>query len=307
MKKLVDEMLRLSTRATLNKFGALPGAIVRRSRKGDGYVFVPGALPHSHRALLVAHADTVASGPGVPVWSGDVVTSGSRGPLGADDRAGCSVLWTLRKSGHSLLVTDGEESGGRGVRNACSRIGKHLSAHQCAFQIDRRGDKEIAVYTGATSSDWEGWIESSFPGWSIVAGSYTDIATIGDVLGICGANLAAGYVHEHTSHETLYMGALERTRKALARVLKEGAPLLPNFPTERPRYTSKGKGWLSEWWTEPAPRTSTELDDCILLDRAGNVVGSASDVPPSLWIDIGDPVAYKAEYEMWKATGELPW
>ena len=31
--------------------------------------------------------------------------------IGADDRAGCAMLWLLRDSGHSLLILDGEEHG----------------------------------------------------------------------------------------------------------------------------------------------------------------------------------------------------
>ena len=31
--------------------------------------------------------------------------------IGADDRAGCAILWLLKDSGHSLLVTNGEEIG----------------------------------------------------------------------------------------------------------------------------------------------------------------------------------------------------
>jgi hypothetical protein len=36
--------------------------------------------------------------------------------IGADDRAGCAILWLLKDLGHSLLITDGEEKGGIGSK-----------------------------------------------------------------------------------------------------------------------------------------------------------------------------------------------
>jgi hypothetical protein len=35
--------------------------------------------------------------------------------IGADDRAGCALLWLFRDSGYNILVFDGEKCGGRGA------------------------------------------------------------------------------------------------------------------------------------------------------------------------------------------------
>lgn len=37
------------------------------------------------------------------------------GILGADDRAGCAIIWLLRNLGHGILITDDEEQGSLSV------------------------------------------------------------------------------------------------------------------------------------------------------------------------------------------------
>ena len=72
------------------------------------------------RVLLTAHADTVFDYPeAVSRISFDgqrFFTTNTYAGIGADDRAGCAIVWLLKDSGHSLLITNGEEYG---CRSAC--------------------------------------------------------------------------------------------------------------------------------------------------------------------------------------------
>ena len=79
----------------------------------DSFVYIPGS--RKDRVLLVAHADTVFdnfNGHHEVILDGDIYHSMEyKVGIGADDRAGCAILYLLKNSGHSLLITNGEEIG----------------------------------------------------------------------------------------------------------------------------------------------------------------------------------------------------
>ena len=111
--------------------------------------------------MLVAHADTV--------WdelyekkpasqrlissrnsAGQLTLSGKNKKygIGADDRAGCAILWLLRDTGHSLLILNGEESGQQGanyLKNECPDLFKEINQHHFALQFDRRNASDYKV------------------------------------------------------------------------------------------------------------------------------------------------------------------
>lgn len=108
----------------LKEFAKLPGAISCFDEEKKNFVYIPGE--RSDRVLLVAHADTV--------WDNEYtnfekisqsiirkrntyIGTNEEYGIGADDRAGCAILWMLKDSGHSLLVTDGEEHGQIGANH----------------------------------------------------------------------------------------------------------------------------------------------------------------------------------------------
>ena len=121
------------------KFETLPGAVCA---KGDAplerFVYIPGT--RQDRVLLVAHADTVWDvAYGNPQQSSLVIEDGvfhsgnSQCGIGADDRAGCAMVWALKDSGHSLLIVDGEEKGKKGakfLRDKHPKLYKELNRHQ---------------------------------------------------------------------------------------------------------------------------------------------------------------------------------
>ncbi len=174
--------------------------------------------------------------------------TGSPAGLGADDRAGLAVLWALRKSGHSILVTDLEECGTIGAHEAAKEIGEQLKKHLFAVEVDRTGDQEMVFYDVGTR-EFEDWLmEKAGKGWRTGIGSNTDIKAICKVIGICGVNLAAGYWYAHSEKEMLFYDAWLRTYNFVARLTKLPADQLRRFelpkvvPAASTSQSSKGTG-----------------------------------------------------------------
>lgn len=241
------------------------------------YVYVPGA---DGAPLLVAHADTAGAVPTRVEWRGAIATVGAwdhasgwkvggrtRGVLGADDRAGCAMLWLFR-DGHGkggrpgLLVTTGEESGGQGVGHAADDLWGELNRYAFAIEVDRRGDMEYVLYDVSTRR-FRKFLHSALPeGWVRGSGTFTDISILCPVVGICGVNLAAGYIGEHTPGETLFLDAWERTRDVLADLL--GREDLPQFKMNR-RPDASSHGW---WVMYDASFEPGDGDDPVPVDEA---------------------------------------
>lgn len=261
VKALLSRFLRYTEAEVINTFASLPNAQVPDNR---AYVYIPGS--RSDRILLVAHADTV-NGTSIPeiCWMGDVCTldifwrdknvydkdlhghfhnSGLRS-LGADDRTGCAALWNLHNGDHSILITTGEETGCAGARAATRDLAEELKKHSFAVEIDRRGDRQ-AVFYDVSTEPFEDYVLDALSKadpdgieWLEEPGSSTDIRHICGELRMCGVNLSAGYVNEHSKMEHLYLEAwthtLETTRKVLS-LKKHVEFVLPARPAVVPYY-----------------------------------------------------------------------
>lgn len=243
-RQLLSRFLEFTETEVLGAFASLARA---QEHKGKEFVYIPGT--RKDRILLVAHADTVNDEKYTPKlrWMGDVCTlekfwrdsekrvytpghnTGHWGTssLGADDRAGCAMLWALQNTGHSLLITTGEESGCKGARTAARELKKELPQHAYALEIDRRGDRQAVFYdisTQAFEAYMLGLLNKHDPEgveWYQELGSFTDVRAICPEAQICGVNLSAGYVREHSSDEHLYLEAWLHTHGTLAAMLKE--------------------------------------------------------------------------------------
>ena len=210
----------------IGRFSQLNGAM-ERGKGSQRFVYVPGTR-NKNRILLVAHADTVWSG--LPtehriVVENGIIRSGTpeRG-IGADDRAGCAMVWSLRELGHSVLITCGEESGQIGARflmtnESNSDIREAIQEeHQFVVEFDRRNGTDFKCYGVGTDSfreyvqDQTGYTEPD-------RSSYTDIGVLCEK--ICGVNLSVGYRYEHRAYEQLdiaqWLTTLEISRKWLSR------------------------------------------------------------------------------------------
>ena len=207
------EFLRMPlgrTEEIFAKFAGLDDAIHRGTGKRQ-FVFCPGK--RKNRVLLIAHADTVFAGdlPREIVHEAGVIRN-QLGGLGADDRAGCAILWLLRDLGHSLLITDGEETGGEGsqwLREANRDIFDEINnRHQFVLEFDRRNNRDFKCYNVGTPvfrkyvREMTGYKEPD-------RGSFTDICILCE--NVPGANLSIGFRNEHSNLECLVVSEWQQT------------------------------------------------------------------------------------------------
>jgi len=188
----------------LNQFKALPSARPFSAGGEERFVYVPGSRPD--RVLLVAHADTVwreVHAPSILEQDGVLKSAVDDVGIGADDRAGCAILWWLRKSGHSLLITDGEEHGKIGANylmNCQPQVADEINQHAYMLQLDRKNSNDCVYYNIPVSEDFKRFIQES-TGYMEDQGTSTDIVAL--CRDICVVNLSIGYYNEHSSHESL--------------------------------------------------------------------------------------------------------
>jgi hypothetical protein len=232
--KILLEFLNMplgSTGEVFAKFRELDGA----KHCGEGkqrFLYRPGL--REDRVLLVAHADTVWDcGRQEIVYENGIIRN-KQGGLGADDRAGCAIVWLLRDLGHSLLIVDGEESGRQGSRwlmEANADLRNEINnKHNFVIEFDRRNGKDYKCYDVGTP-EFRKYIEAMTNYVESDRHSYTDICTL--CRKVPGANLSVGYHNEHKEQEYLvvkeWQHTLDLSRQWLA------GPGLPKFTLPRKR------------------------------------------------------------------------
>ena len=117
------------------------------------------------------------------------------------------MLWLLRDSGHSLLVTDGEEHGQIGahyLRESNPSLFEEINDHAFILQLDRRGGNDYRYYDLPVSQEFVDYVEEE-TGYELVTGKgRTDIVALCEK--VCGVNLSVGYHDEHKPSEWLDVG-----------------------------------------------------------------------------------------------------
>jgi hypothetical protein len=240
------EWLLMSQDQVLDRFHGLNGSY------SDGigqkrFVYVAGK--RKDRALLVAHADTVWYNAPLKIAHKDgILFSQNRQEkfeynnkwdikqtrtgigIGADDRAGCAILWALRELGHSILITNGEEEGCVSTQWMI----KHEwwqqelnDRHQFAVQFDRRNRNDIVFYDVGTQ-EFADYV-SKETGYTPTGGFSTDIKHICKT--VCGVNMSTGYVGEHTTEEKLVLDHFQNTLEAAHTWLSKDK--LERFPLDK--------------------------------------------------------------------------
>ena len=209
------------------KFLTLPNAKRYEHVDYTYCVYVPGS--RKDRVLLVAHADTVfyVRGQHKIILEDGVYRSGENDDgIGADDRAGCAILWQLRESGHSLLITNDEEIGCVGsltLREKNPALFAELNTHSYMLQFDRRNATDYKVYDIPVTEEFHEFIRLGTGYTEAGRNSSTDIRHL--CRDICGANLSVGYYGEHMGNEHLvfdeWQHTLDTARKLLAPAQKK--------------------------------------------------------------------------------------
>ncbi len=230
----------------LQRFAALDSAISHFDGGKNNFVYVPGT--RDDRVVLVAHADTFWDAAYLQDLSDDftekklqskrhrpVLKRGvirQRGwhkwGLGADDRAGCAMLWLLRESGHSLLITDGEEHGQIGayhLRDHYPALSQELNAHRYMIQLDRRNNRDYKTYMLPVTDDFIRFIENNTGYTDAGRNSRTDIVAL--CTDICGVNFSIGYVNEHNPDEYLNVEGWLNTYHTIKVLLEKKQPCFP--------------------------------------------------------------------------------
>ncbi|MBW4488275.1 MAG: hypothetical protein KME12_10850 [Trichocoleus desertorum ATA4-8-CV12] len=215
--------------------------IVFRGERPERFLYIRGQ--RKNKVLLVAHADTVWDNFGAIsdnakhelIFSNDVFQSSSSVyGIGADDRAGCAILWLLKDLGHSLLITDGEEIGGLGSNWLMSDpknsdIADEInSQHQFMIQLDRRHGSDFKCYSVGTD-EFRDYVQGMTGYTEPDRFSYTDIVTL--CREITGVNLSVGYRYEHSHKESLSVDEWLNTLNICRRWLSKEA--LPRFPLRK--------------------------------------------------------------------------
>jgi hypothetical protein len=257
----------MSTDEVLAEFAKLPGA--EHQGKGDEqFVYIPGT--RKDKVLLVAHADTVWKDKKLEiVYNNNYYFSGNKDTgIGADDRAGCRILWQLRNMGHSVLVTNAEECGCKGSRflMGAKDYALEMNTHRFAMQFDRKNAKNLVYYDVGTD-DFNKWLETNMKGYKRDWGSSTDIKVLCDTFKhdedtvLCGVNVSTGYYDEHGSRERLNIADWNSTLSHAYKLLSGND--IPRFAQKKYRYNSSGSSNYS-----PNVNTTPKVVKVVGADKA---------------------------------------
>lgn len=217
-----------SSDCLFEKFSSLPGAILGCGDKPlQRYVYVPGK--REDRVLLVAHIDTiwdkayrdVSLGERAVIFDGGVFRSSNPDcGIGADDRAGCAMLWELREGGHSLLIVDGEEHGKIGARylkKYAPKLFHELNRHSYIIELDWAGTDGCLFNQVDNTKKFKKYIEDTVGFCDSKASGGTDLQVL--CRDICGVNIGVGYHGQHTNGENLILSEWENTLGKLSKHL----------------------------------------------------------------------------------------
>ena len=234
-KEILMEFLRMplgNSKQVFDKFRTLTNA-KHEGRGSKQFLYREGN--RKNKVLLVAHADTYwdqhhgrHSNKHHEVREEEGKLATSQVGLGADDRAGCAILWLLRDSGHSLLITDGEEKklqGATWIRDYHSDLLDNINKiHQFVVEFDRKNAGEFKCYTVGTP-DFVKYIRHQTKYCEKKDCGSTDISVL--CMHICGVNLSIGYQNEHSADEHLTLADWEHTLNLTCKWLEHEE--LPRF------------------------------------------------------------------------------
>lgn len=200
-----------TSEGVLKTFAELPRAICHYDGDKNNFVYIPGT--REDRVLLIAHADTVWDDlyhenehfeQTLVEQEGNYFGKDDSCGIGADDRSGCAILWLLRNTGHSLLITDGEEIGcvaSKHIRDNYPELYDELNNHCYMIQFDRRESKNYKVYNLPVTEEFVSFIEENTGYYDSGKNASTDIVVL--ARDICAVNLCVGYYKEHTPFESI--------------------------------------------------------------------------------------------------------
>lgn len=216
-----------------SRFAALKNAIVCHGNNGlERFVYIPGT--RKDRVVLTAHIDTVwdrtyktpYSNNNTVIFENGIFKSGNgEYGIGADDRAGCAMLWALKDSGHSILITDGEEFGKYGanlLKKHNRKLFNEINRHRYIIAFDWAGTNCCLFNQVDDTKKFKKHIESELGFIDSKAKGGSDLQVL--CRNICGVNIGVGYHNCHTKGEILVLSEWENTLNKVTVFLEKSQP-----------------------------------------------------------------------------------
>ena len=243
-QQLLEEFLSypLNTADDIFKrFESLHGAISGKGQNSlERYVCIPGT--RKNKIVLVAHADTVWDDAyGKPAQTAVYFENGlfkGTNPecgIGADDRAGCAMLWALRDCGHTILLVNGEEKGKHGakfLRHSNPKLFHFLNRHQFMIELDWRGTELCLFNQVDYTNRFHKYITKTLEFQDDKKPGGCDLQIL--CRRICGVNIGVGYHNWHSPKEFLCLSEWENTLSHLQSFLQLSHPKFPLSVVKKP-------------------------------------------------------------------------
>jgi hypothetical protein len=189
----------------LKRFSELPQAVYKRGDSHrQAFVYIPGT--RADAATLIAHADTVFdfAGEHEMLYEDGIIRSAQEGVgIGADDRAGCALLWLFKDSGHNILVIGGEEFGqptAHYLVKSQPDILQEIQNSSFMLELDRRTKEAYRCYNIPVTQEFRDYIEAETGYNEREKGGITDICIL-CTEGCCGVNVSVSYYNAHSTDE----------------------------------------------------------------------------------------------------------
>lgn len=248
------------------------------------------------RTIFASHLDTVSKEATsvIHTFDGNIIGTDGKTTLGADDKAGVTVMLHLIKNNIPGLYYFfiGEEVGCIGSGLASSKsIQDFKGKYDRILSFDRRGTDSVITYQSSTRCCSDAFADALARQLNLSGmkyrkdegGVYTDSAEFTDIIPEC-TNISVGYYKEHTTNETQDIRHLENLAEACLLVDWE------NLPTERDMtkkeyksygYTNYGSGYKSttykpksnDWrrrdygyhddWYDQSPQDDAPIDNSV--------------------------------------------
>ena len=216
------------------------------------------------RTIFASHLDTVSKEATsvTHTLDGDIIGTDGKTTLGADDKAGVTVMLHLIKNNIPGLYYFfiGEEVGciGSGLASSMS-IQDFKGKYDRILSFDRRGTDSVITYQSSTRCCSDAFADALARQLNLSGmkykkdegGVYTDSAEFTDIIPEC-TNISVGYYKEHTTSETQDIRHLEDLAEACLLVDWEKLPTKRDMTKKEYKsygYDKYGSGYKTNTYT----------------------------------------------------------
>ena len=251
------------------------------------------------RTIFASHLDTVSKEATsvIHTFDGDIIGTDGKTTLGADDKAGVTVMLHLMENKVPGLYYFfiGEEVGciGSGLASSMS-IQDFKGKYDRILSFDRRGTDSVITYQSSTRCCSDAFADALARQLNLSGmkyrkdegGVYTDSAEFTDIIPEC-TNISVGYYKEHTTSETQDIRHLEDLAEACLLVNWESLPTKRDMTKKEYKsygydkygsgyktntYTPKSNDWrrrdygYHDDWYDQSPPDDTPIDNSTDID-----------------------------------------